>query len=84
MLFLRRLKAENERRQNALRKWSEDVVALERADGRGPSPQQRQWLKGLVNITRSSTRLRPFTKWLEDASKAGREGDERVTFVYGL
>jgi hypothetical protein len=84
MLFLRRLKVENERRKNTLRKWSEDVVEIERADGRGPSPQQRQWLKGLINITRSNTRLSPFTKWLEDAAEVGREGDERITFVYGL
>jgi hypothetical protein len=84
MLFLRRLKAENKMRQEILRKWNEDVVERERAYGRGPLPQQYQWLTRLINITRSSTRLEALTVWLEDAVKVDREGDERMTFVYGL
>ena len=84
VLFLRRLKTENEMRQDILRKWSEDDVEAERLHGRGPVPQQQRWLKKFIGMTRSHTSLAWLADWLERAARASREGDDRLTFVYGL
>jgi uncharacterized protein (DUF58 family) len=84
MLFLRRLKVENETRQSILRKWSEDDIEAERLHGRGPVPQQQRWLKRVVSMTRSHRKFAWLADWLEKAVRPGREGDDRITFVYGL
>jgi hypothetical protein len=84
VLFLRRLKIENETRHMIMRKWSEDDVELERSEGRGPLPRQSQWLATVIRLTKPNSRLAWFTHWLEKAAQSGREGDEKVTFVYGL
>lgn len=84
MLFLRRLNLENDARRSVLRNWSEDDVELERVQGRGPLPQQSQWPRRLVSLTKSNVRPAWLTRWLGEAARAGREGDEKVTFVYGL
>jgi hypothetical protein len=83
VLFYRRLKLENETRQGILRKWSEDDVEAERVHGRGPLPQQQQWLRRAIDVTRSHSKLTSIGGWLEQAVR-GREGDDRLTFVYGL
>ncbi|KAI5377805.1 hypothetical protein AA0117_g5639 [Alternaria alternata] len=83
VLFYRRLKHENETRQGILRKWSEDDVEAERVHGRGPLPQQQQWLRRAIDVTRSHAKLASIGDWLEQAVR-GREGDDRLTFVYGL
>jgi MFS family permease len=84
MLFLRRLKVENETRQSILRKWSEDDIEAERLHGRGSVPQQQRWLKRVVSMTRSHRKFAWLADWLEKAVRPGREGDDRITFVYGL
>ncbi|KAI4906015.1 hypothetical protein J4E90_010974 [Alternaria incomplexa] len=84
VLFLRRLKAENKTRQDMLRKWSEDDVEAERLHGRGPVPQQQRWLRQAINVMRPHAKLAWLADWLEKAARSGREGDDRLTFVYGL
>jgi hypothetical protein len=84
ILFLRRLMIENETRQMILRNWSEEDVELERVEGRGLLPQQSRWLTTVIRQTKSKSRLGWLTAWLEEAARSGREGDEKVTFVYGL
>jgi hypothetical protein len=84
VLFYRRLKRENETRQGILRKWSEDDVEAERLHGRGPVPQQQRWLKNASDMMRSHSKLAWLADWLEKAVRSGREGDDRLTFVYGL
>jgi hypothetical protein len=84
VLFYRRLKRENEMRQGILRKWSEDDVEAERLHGRGPVPQQQGWLKNASDMMRSHSKLAWLADWLEKAVRSGREGDDRLTFVYGL
>jgi hypothetical protein len=83
VLFYRRLKLENETRQDILRKWSEDDVEAERMHGRGPLPQKQQWLRKAIDVSRSHSKLASISGWLEQAVR-GREGDDRLTFVYGL
>ncbi|KAF1935587.1 MFS general substrate transporter [Clathrospora elynae] len=83
-LFLRRLKVENEFRQSLLRKWDEDDVELERSEGTGPLPQDYRWLRRVIGSTKPYKRLAWVADWLEQATRVGREGDEKKTFVYGL
>jgi hypothetical protein len=83
MLFLRRLRRENATRKRILNSWSEEAIELERLEGTGPRPQEHRWAKQLVAFARSS-RLGWLAEWLESATQRGREGDERITFVYGL
>jgi MFS family permease len=84
VLFLGRLRAENETRQKLLRRWSNDDIELERIEGKGPLPQQSRWLKRIVELAKPNTRLAWLTQWLEEAARYGRQGDEKITFVYGL
>jgi MFS family permease len=84
VLFYRRLVLENQTRHMILRNWSEGDIVLERVEGRGPLPQQSRWLKRVIGLTKSNSRLAWLTAWLEEAARSGREGDEKFTFVYGL
>ncbi|EDU39624.1 MFS general substrate transporter [Pyrenophora tritici-repentis] len=84
VFFYRQLQVENEQRRSLLRKWSESDVELERLEGRGPLPQQRQWINKVIDMARSTGRLDWLADWLDEASRSGREGDERITFIYGL
>ena len=84
LLFLRRLKAENRMRQSILAGWSEEDVQRENTEGQGPLPCDRPWLKRVVNRMSSNAHLMWLATWLEKATLTGREGDEKMTFVYGL
>ncbi|KAF2032413.1 MFS general substrate transporter [Setomelanomma holmii] len=84
LLLRRRLQAENTRRQAILSRWSEEAVALEHAEGTGPLAQDRSWAKRVIRLAKSNKRLTWLAAWLEDATQGGREGDEKITFVYGL
>ncbi|KAF1834734.1 MFS general substrate transporter [Decorospora gaudefroyi] len=84
VLFLRRLNLENKSRDTILRKWSEADIELERSQGRGPLPRQTQWLERVIYLAKRSSRLAWFSRWLEEAARSGREGDEKMTFVFGL
>lgn len=84
VLFLRRLKFENEVRQSVVARWSDEDIDKEHVEGRGPLPSDRPWLKRAVSLMRSNARLRWLADWFQQATLAGREGDEKITFVYGL
>jgi MFS family permease len=84
VLFYRRIKMENETRSMILREWTEDEIEMERLEGRGPLPQQYQWLMRAIAMTKSIRQLDWLTAWLERAARPNREGDDRITFVYGL
>jgi len=67
-----------------LRGWDADEVERERVEGKGPLGGRRgvvdvvgEWMLGVKG-------LEGVGRWVERAREGGREGDERVTFVYGL
>ena len=84
VLFLRRLHVENEMRRAVLDRWSEEDVQTENEVGKGPLRDDRGWMRNMINMTRRSSRLSALTEWLQEATQGGREGDEKITFVYGL
>ncbi|KAF2824654.1 MFS general substrate transporter [Ophiobolus disseminans] len=84
VLFLKRLQAENARRERILATWSEEDIEQERVSGTGLLPQGPRWLKQMVGMIRSKSRFEWLAEWLEQATQQGREGDEKITFVYGL
>ncbi|KAI8936669.1 hypothetical protein NX059_007066 [Plenodomus lindquistii] len=84
ILFLRRLKVENNMRQSVMARWTDDDIEKESVEGKGPLPSDRPWLKRAVSLLRSYTRLMWLADWLGQATLVGREGDEKMTFVYGL
>lgn len=84
VLFLRRLKSENDVRRSLLARWTIEDIEKENLEGRGPLPSDREWLKRVVRLMRSNTSLLWLADWLEQAALAGRQGDEKTTFVYGL
>lgn len=83
LVFLRRLRSENATRKRILAEWSEDAVEIERLEGKGPRPHEHRMARRIIESSRSS-KLDSLANWLEDATEHGRQGDERVTFVYGL
>lgn len=84
VFLLRRLKVENETRQRLLSDWIEEDIENERAHGNGPHPPTRPWLQGLIDMLRSTASLAWLAEWLDQAKEAGRKGDEKITFIYGL
>jgi hypothetical protein len=84
VLFLRRLHAENARRKRILSRWSEEDIELERLEGTGPLPQKYAWTGRVIQLTKSNSKLSWVAEWLDAATQGGREGDEKITFVYGL
>lgn len=84
ILFLSNLRAINAARKNILDRWSEEAIELERREGTGPLVQERRWIKRVSSLVRGSPRLAWFAGWLDEATQGGREGDEKITFEYGL
>lgn len=84
LLFLVMLKVENNNRRRILTSWSEEEIEREINEGLGPLPLGSRWLRSVIDISKSHGRLSWFADWLERATQAGREGDEKITFVYGL
>ncbi|KAF9690968.1 hypothetical protein EKO04_010938 [Ascochyta lentis] len=84
VLFLRGLTRENEARKRIVDKWDGEERERERTDGTGPMQQNRRWAEGLVATLRKSAFVPRLADWLEDAVQGGRQGDEKMTFVYGL
>ena len=83
-LLRRNLQAENERRRDLIRKWDEDEVERERVSGTGPLEQNHKVLHTIIAVL-GRTGLMPWAvDWLEEATQGGREGDEKMTFIYGL
>lgn len=83
-LFYRGLQKENERRRVLLSSWSDEDVEKENLHGKGPLLDEHRALRGVVALMRRIGVLEWVALWLEEAVQGGREGDEKVTFVYGL
>lgn len=83
VLLLRNLRAENARRRELLSKWDEEDVERERLHGQGPLKQEYKIVRILIAVLRKSAMVPWVAEWLE-ATQGGREGDEKITFVYGL
>ncbi|KAF1925496.1 MFS general substrate transporter [Didymella exigua CBS 183.55] len=83
LLFLRNLRAENERRRAIVREWGPEQVEAERARGAGPLVQRHAVAEGWMAVLRRCGWV-GAVKWLERAMRGGRQGDERMTFEYGL
>lgn len=84
VLLWRNLKAENWRRREILAQWDQDEVQREERDGCGPLQEKHRVAGVVVGVLRRS-RVAPWAvRWLEEATQGGRQGDEKITFVYGL
>lgn len=84
LLLWRNLKAENARRREILSKWDDSEIEREQADGRGPLERDDRFVRFVIDWLRG-TRISPAAvEWLEEATRGGREGEEKITFVYGL
>jgi len=67
-----------------IRKWDEDEVERENVNGTGPLEQEHKVIQ-IVAALLGKTGMMPWAvDWLEDATQGGREGDEKMTFIYGL
>lgn len=84
VLFYRNLKRENIRRELMLKSWSSEDVERETADGRGPVQNEHRLLVLLIGLLRRLPYTGRTGPILKEAMEGGREGDERITFVYGL
>ncbi|KAF2738790.1 MFS general substrate transporter [Polyplosphaeria fusca] len=84
VLFLRNLQAENRKRKELLLSWEEEDREVERMSGQGPLPTDYRLVRWLLPISKRFSGLQSVSNWLEEAAEGGREGDEKMTFVYGL
>jgi hypothetical protein len=84
VLFLKRLQMENATRRRIVGGWSEEGIELETLDGTGPLHQDHAWAKRIIGLAKGHGQLTWLVDWLEDATQGGREGEEKMTFVYGL
>lgn len=84
ILLWRNLKAENKHRRELLSKWDEEDVEREKIDGGGPLEEKSLIVDVILALLRKSHMLPRVVAWLEEATQGGREGDEKITFVYGL
>jgi hypothetical protein len=83
VFFLRKQRAENATRRKILSGWSDEAIEMERLEGTGPLFQDHAWARKFIGAARTS-KLNWLADWLESATQGGREGDQRITFVYGL
>ncbi len=84
VLLLRNLTAENARRRAVVHEWDVEERENERSEGTGPLVVERPWLAALLAFIRKSELMPRLSAWLEEATQGGREGDEKMTFEYGL
>lgn len=84
LLLWRNLKAENARRKDMLSKWDEEAIEREKAHGRGPLEQNHRIAKAAIRWLRTTGRFPWAVEWLQEATQGGREGEEKITFTYGL
>jgi MFS family permease len=84
VLFYLSLQRENRRRKALLRLWDAVDVDRERVDGSGPLRDQHRILHGIAVWVRGTGRLKGVVEWLGEAIEGGREGDEKISFEYGL
>lgn len=84
VLLLRNVKRENARRSELLRRWDDADIEKERATGRGPLDDERWALHLAIGVLGKVSWTRKVAEWLAEATEGGREGDEKVTFEFGL
>ncbi|KAF2703328.1 MFS general substrate transporter [Pleomassaria siparia CBS 279.74] len=84
LLFWRKLKSENARRKALIAEWDDEDVERERIEGRGPIKDERLVIGWMIGWLKKLKPTRTWGEWLEESGQRGREGDEKVTFVYGL
>jgi hypothetical protein len=84
VLFLRNLTRENARRRAIVNEWDNEERENERLDGTGPLKQHHRVADGLSRVLRRTGHLDRLVAWLEQATQGGRQGDEKMTFEYGL
>lgn len=84
LLFLRNLNNENARRRAIVHEWDAEEREDERSDGTGPLVVERRLLARILALLRKSELTPRLAAWLEQATQGGREGDEKMTFEYGL
>lgn len=84
VIFLRNLTRENARRSAVVNEWDTEEREAERAHGTGPLKQRHRAADGLVRALRRVGAGDRVVAWLEEATQGGRQGDEKMTFEYGL
>lgn len=84
ILFLRNLNAENARRRAVVSEWDNEEREREKGEGLGPVRQQSSWVGRVSGAVQGSERLAWLGRWIDEATRGGREGDEKMTFEYGL
>jgi hypothetical protein len=84
ILLLKGIVVENEKRRKVLDGWDEEDLEREKTEGKGAPVQQYVWVQRLAEVLGRSRGLAWLGEWLYEATKGGREGDEKMTFVYGL
>ncbi|KAK7547059.1 major facilitator superfamily domain-containing protein [Phyllosticta citricarpa] len=85
------LRRENETRSRVIAAWSADEIEEERCSGRGPlrsqsSSASARRVDALVDAVDASSLpgAARVAAWVREWRQAPRQGDERVTFAYGL
>jgi hypothetical protein len=84
VLFRRNLHRENTSRKALINSWSAEDIEREKLEGRGPFMKEHRILRVVIRRFKGIEKLKGITEWLEQAVESGREGDEKMTFVYGL
>ncbi|KAF3036346.1 hypothetical protein E8E12_007562 [Didymella heteroderae] len=84
VLFLRNLTRENARRRAIVHEWDNEERESERTDGTGPLKQNHRVVNSLIRVLKRIGHLDKLVEWLEEATQGGRQGDEKMTFEYGL
>lgn len=84
VLLWRNLKRQNAWRKDVLSKWDEEEVEREKADGRGPIEHRHAAIQPLIAALGKIGMFPSILQELKEANEGGREGDEKITFVYGL
>jgi MFS family permease len=83
-LFWRNLKSENERRRRVVGSWDEEDIEREKVEGQGPLQDGNRVIGLIIDGLKMWPVTRQWGEWLEESGQRAREGDERLTFVYGL
>ncbi|KAF2477033.1 MFS general substrate transporter [Lindgomyces ingoldianus] len=84
VLFWRNLNAENERRRQLLLNWNAEELENEKLSGTGPF-RSENWVLSWITIGLKRVESAQWAvEWLEEATAGGREGDDRITFIYGF
>lgn len=84
VFFLRNLVVENARRRAVVGEWDAEEREREKSEGLGPLVQESRVVKRVSAALQKSGRLTWAARWLDEATEGGREGDEKMTFEYGL